>query len=182
MLDVLEYGIDRVTDPNEDKVNQVRKHFFTSVESVWEDPGSVAGIVVFFWRMQAEQVSDSQAGQKLKLPHCPQGVDPQNRLRQLLLALTKKYFVNFLATSVSASVWLWEMLPLLVKLNEGIFYLEIHVAALLLVLNELSMGSSSKKNQRIDPVLKHVITEYLQKGNMWWEVKLVWRTEAQNVL
>lgn len=59
------------------------------------------------------------------------------------------------------------MLPLLVKLNEGIFYLEIHVAALLLVLNELSMGSSSKKNQRIDPVLKHVITEYLQKGNMW---------------
>jgi len=29
------------------------------------------------------------------------------------------------------------------------------------------MGSSSKKNQRIDPVLKHVITEYLQKGNMW---------------
>lgn len=117
--------------------------------------------------MQAEQVSDSQAGQKLKLPHCPQGVDPQNRLRQLLLALTKKYFVNFLATSVSASVWLWEMLPLLVKLNEGIFYLEIHVAALLLVLNELSMGSSSKKNQRIDPVLKHVITEYLQKGNMW---------------
>lgn len=46
MLDVLEYGIDRVTDPREDKVNQVRKHFFTSVESVWEDPGSVAGTVV----------------------------------------------------------------------------------------------------------------------------------------
>ncbi|POI32626.1 hypothetical protein CIB84_003623, partial [Bambusicola thoracicus] len=44
MLDVLEYGIDRVTDPNEDKVNQVRKHFFTSIEPVWEDAGTVAGV------------------------------------------------------------------------------------------------------------------------------------------
>lgn len=28
MLDVLEYGIDRVADPNENKVNQVRQVFF----------------------------------------------------------------------------------------------------------------------------------------------------------
>uniref|UniRef100_A0A803YSS7 DEP domain-containing protein n=1 Tax=Meleagris gallopavo TaxID=9103 RepID=A0A803YSS7_MELGA len=78
MLDVLEYGIDRVTDPNEDKVNQVRKHFFTSVESVWEDPGSVAGTVVFLENAgRANQLShDSRADQKLKLCHCPQGVEP----------------------------------------------------------------------------------------------------------
>lgn len=29
MLDVLEYGLDRVTDPNENKVNQVRWFFFS---------------------------------------------------------------------------------------------------------------------------------------------------------
>lgn len=48
------------------------------------------------------------------------------------------------------------MLSLLVKMNEAIFYLQMLVAAFLLVLNELSMGLSSKKNQRIDPVLKYV--------------------------
>lgn len=78
--------------------------------------------------------------------------------------MSKKYFVNFLATSVSQSVQLQEMLSLLVKLNEGIFNLQMLVAAFLLVL---SMGLRSKKNQRIDPVLKYVITEYFQEGNMW---------------
>lgn len=55
MLDVLEYGIDRVADPNENKVNQVRQVFFfsTLTEFVWEDPDNVPGIVVF-WALQAE--------------------------------------------------------------------------------------------------------------------------------
>ena len=29
MLDVLEYGVDRVTDPNENKVNQVRQELIS---------------------------------------------------------------------------------------------------------------------------------------------------------
>lgn len=62
MLDVLEYGIDRVTDPNEDKVNQVRKHFFTSVES-----GRIQAVLLAlwcFWRMQAEQVSSAMRAKR----------------------------------------------------------------------------------------------------------------------
>lgn len=70
MLNVLEYGLDRATDPNENKVNQVRQlvccffyfilfYFFsTPPEFVWEDPDNVPGIV-FFWAPQAERVSSA---------------------------------------------------------------------------------------------------------------------------
>lgn len=60
MLDVLEYGVDRVTDPNENKVNQVRQGWFfpTPTEFVWEGPDNVPGIVIF-WALQAERVSSA---------------------------------------------------------------------------------------------------------------------------
>lgn len=58
MLDVLEYGLDRATDPNENKVNQVRQRSFTAVEFVWEDPNNVPR-VVFLGGMQAVQVSSA---------------------------------------------------------------------------------------------------------------------------
>lgn len=58
MLDVLEYGLDRATDPNENKVNQVRQHLFTAVEFVWEDPNNVPR-VVFLGGTQAVQVSSA---------------------------------------------------------------------------------------------------------------------------
>lgn len=55
MLDVLEYGLDRATDPNENKVNQVRQHLFTA-GFVWEDPDNVPGMI-FFGGTQAVRVS-----------------------------------------------------------------------------------------------------------------------------
>lgn len=49
MLDALEYGLDRVTDPNENKVNQVSQAVFwfvfpTPTGFVQEGPDNVPGI------------------------------------------------------------------------------------------------------------------------------------------
>lgn len=72
MLDVLEYGLDRATDPNENKVNQVRQHSFTA-GFVWEDPDNVPGMVFFGGNVgcASQPGHDSQMCQKLKLSHCP---------------------------------------------------------------------------------------------------------------
>lgn len=68
MLDVLEYGVDRVTDPNENKVNQVRQGWFlfsTPTEFVWEDTENVPGVVIF-WALQAECVSSARTAEQAR--------------------------------------------------------------------------------------------------------------------
>lgn len=69
MLDALEYGLDRVTDPNENKVNQVRQGWFsffnTPTEFVWEDPENVPGVVTV-WALQAECVSSALTAEEAR--------------------------------------------------------------------------------------------------------------------
>lgn len=81
MLDVLEYGLDRVTDPNENKVNQVRQAVFcfvfpTPTGFVQKDPDNVPGVAQLWQpnRPEVEAVSLSR------------GWGSQNRLWQHLLA------------------------------------------------------------------------------------------------
>lgn len=61
MLDVLEYGIDRVTDPNENKVNQVRQAwvFLTHLLNLSGRTQKMSLGLSFFWALQAECVSSA---------------------------------------------------------------------------------------------------------------------------
>lgn len=51
MLDVLEYGLDRVTDPNENKVNQVRQDFGFHTYGLGRTQTMSLGL--YFWALQA---------------------------------------------------------------------------------------------------------------------------------
>lgn len=75
MLDVLEYGIDRVTDPNENKVNQVRQVFVSYLLNLFGRTQTTSlGLWVFgHCRLSESAQGDSQTGQKLKPSHCPGG-------------------------------------------------------------------------------------------------------------
>lgn len=68
MLDVLEYGLDRVTDPNENKVNQVRQGWFlfTHLLNLSGRSQKMSLGLPFFWALQAECVSSALTAEQAR--------------------------------------------------------------------------------------------------------------------
>lgn len=66
MLDVLEYGLDRVTDPNENKVNQVRQVFFSHLLNLFGRTQTISLGLWFLWAPQAERVSSAVTAKRAR--------------------------------------------------------------------------------------------------------------------